>query len=107
MAEESSQRRRITEMILCATPVSAMLDKVRIEDIVMVEVVRSLMFCYSDHHESTERTVLYMFVDGLMNDYTRSTANFHAYVQDVLGSGLCFYAVVSYSNNLSHHEAIH
>lgn len=60
------------------------LGRVRIEDIIL-EVVRSLIFCYSDH---TERTVLYIFVNGLMTGYTRGTSNRSTLCKDSRYSGL-------------------
>lgn len=51
------------------------LGRVRIEDIIILEVIRSLVFCYSGHHESTERTVLYIFMNGLINGYSSATSD--------------------------------
>ncbi|KAF5696219.1 hypothetical protein FMUND_15752 [Fusarium mundagurra] len=50
------------------------LGRVGVED-TMLQVIRSWMFCYSDHHKSAERTVLYIFTNSLTNGYTRRTCD--------------------------------
>lgn len=82
------------------------LGQVRIEDIIL-DVVRSLIFCYSDH---TERTVLYIFVNGLMTGYTRGTSDRSILCIPILKmfwAQCCVFPLPYHmTNTFSHHKAI-